>query len=84
MTRAYLRCLGALALTLGLSSAAFAESYLDVEHARANARAGGPVTEYDYEQLERWGHLDEIQYPRAVDGRRIYKKKRHVVDDRRW
>lgn len=32
-----------------------AQTYLDLEHARANARAGGPVSEYDAEILERWG-----------------------------
>jgi hypothetical protein len=27
----------------------------ELEHARANARAGGPVSERDAELLERWG-----------------------------
>ena len=27
----------------------------DLEHARANARAGGPINEYDAELLERYG-----------------------------
>ena len=32
-----------------------AQTYLELEHARANARAGGPVSEYDVEILQRWG-----------------------------
>ena len=37
------------AMARGLSAAG------DLEHARANARAGGPVSEQDAELLERWG-----------------------------
>ena len=29
----------------------------ELEHARANARAGGPISERDAELLERWGCL---------------------------
>ncbi|MGQ0457524.1 MAG: hypothetical protein ACT4OU_10730 [Hyphomicrobium sp.] len=76
--------LAVCAIALGSPLTAHADGRYDVEHARANARAGGPVSEYDYELLERWGHLSEIQHPRAVDGRRVYKKKRRYVDDRRW
>jgi hypothetical protein len=47
----------ALAAAMGLSSAALADSYLDVESARANARAGGPISEYDADLLERYGAL---------------------------
>ena len=36
---------------------AHADSYWEVEHARANARAGGPVSERDAELLERYGCL---------------------------
>lgn len=43
------------ALVLVVSAPARANSYLDVEHARASARAGGPVSDYDYELLERHG-----------------------------
>lgn len=28
----------------------------ELEHARANARAGGPISDYDAELLERWGN----------------------------
>lgn len=34
-----------------------ADSYWELEHARANARAGGPVSERDAELLERYGCL---------------------------
>ncbi len=46
-----------LAAAISVSSAALADSYFDVEGARANARAGGPVSEYDAELLERYGAL---------------------------
>jgi hypothetical protein len=53
-----------MAMMLGLwllaafgACTARAESYWDLEHARANARAGGPVSEQDAELLERWGCL---------------------------
>ena len=39
------------AAALGLGEAG------ELEHARANARAGGPVSERDAELLERWGCL---------------------------
>jgi hypothetical protein len=47
--------LGAL-VALGTAGAR-ADTIWDVEHARANARAGGPVSEYDAELLDRWGCL---------------------------
>jgi hypothetical protein len=34
-----------------------ADTIFEVEHARANARAGGPVNSQDAEFLERWGAL---------------------------
>jgi hypothetical protein len=34
-----------------------ADSYWELEHARANARAGGPVSDRDAELLERYGCL---------------------------
>lgn len=36
---------------------ASADTIFEVEHARANARAGGPVSEHDGELLNRWGAL---------------------------
>jgi hypothetical protein len=48
----------ALALLLGaMTGAAQAESIYEVEGARANARAGGPVSEHDAFLLERYGAL---------------------------
>jgi hypothetical protein len=34
-----------------------ADNIWDVENARANARAGGPISAYDAELLDRWGCL---------------------------
>jgi hypothetical protein len=41
----------------GLALPAHADSYWDLEAARANARAGGPVSERDAELLDRYGCL---------------------------
>lgn len=49
--------LGAGALTALGAAAVRADSYWDVEHARANARAGGPLSAHDAELLERYGCL---------------------------
>ena len=49
--------LGFAALTAFVPSAVRADSYWEVEAARANARAGGPVSERDAELLERYGCL---------------------------
>jgi hypothetical protein len=38
-------------------AAARADTIWEVENARANARAGGPVGAYDAELLDRWGCL---------------------------
>jgi hypothetical protein len=40
-----------------LASGATADNYWEVESARANARAGGPVSERDAELLDRYGAL---------------------------
>lgn len=47
----------ALLLALAGSAPAAADSFWEVESARANARAGGPVSERDAELLERYGCL---------------------------
>jgi len=49
--------LGVLALLVLGPAAAHADSYWEVESARANARAGGPISERDAELLERYGCL---------------------------
>lgn len=81
MARNTVKFLGVCAAAVLLPAAAFADGRYDVEHARANARAGGPVSAYDYEVLERWGHLSEIE-PRYRKPIRHYKKRRHAGDDR--
>lgn len=53
LTAAAAGLIGALAMT----GTALADSYFEVEHARANARAGGPVSERDAELLDRYGAL---------------------------
>ena len=45
--------LGLLAILAG--TPARADTIFEVEHARATARVGGPVSSYDREFLERWG-----------------------------
>ena len=48
----------AFAMASAFSSAAIANptAAFELEHARANARAGGPISDYDAELLERWGN----------------------------
>ena len=51
----------------------------EVESARVNARAGGPVSEHDAELLERWGCLSGTRNPvceRGNQGRRYYRERR--------
>lgn len=58
----------------------------ELEHARANARAGGPVSERDAELLERWGCLsgtrnefcERQQHQRR---HRYHKRHRHYGRD---
>jgi hypothetical protein len=57
MRHSTLALVGAGALVALSAVAARADSYWEVEHARANARAGGPVSERDAELLERYGCL---------------------------
>lgn len=56
-SKAFLLFSAGLAAGLALSAPASAESYWELEAARANARAGGPVSERDAELLERYGCL---------------------------
>jgi len=56
-------------------AAARADSYWELEHARANARAGGPVSERDAELLERYGCLSGTRSA-FCDGLRYGTKKR--------
>lgn len=80
-----------LAAAVTPASAGMGTAY-ELEHARANARAGGPISEYDAELLERWGNStggpDWRKQYRAQQGYydepvRVYrsKKKRRVYHD---
>ena len=57
MRRSILAIAGFGALIAAAPTVASAQSYWDLEHARANARAGGPISEQDAELLERYGCL---------------------------
>ncbi len=56
MHRVMFAALGLMALAVSQPAAAggLVEAG-ELEHARANARAGGPISERDAELLERWG-----------------------------
>ena len=56
-TKVFVLFSAGLAAGLALSAPANADSYWELEAARANARAGGPVSERDAELLERYGCL---------------------------
>lgn len=84
----------ALAIASGGASPAVAGSTaaFELEHARANARAGGPISDYDAELLERWGNssggpdwrkqyrADKAYRDRAVRSYR-YKSKGRIYYD---
>jgi hypothetical protein len=72
---------GALALTMLSPVAVLADSYWEVEHARANARAGGPVSARDAELLERYGCLSGTKS--AFCKRLSARDKRLHRDERR-
>jgi hypothetical protein len=55
MARLRLLAAGLCALITLVPAATRADNIWDVTNARANARAGGPVSEYDRELLGRWG-----------------------------
>ena len=57
MSAARLATIGMVALVIAGPTSAAADSYWEVEAARANARAGGPISEQDAEMLERYGCL---------------------------
>lgn len=82
-----MRSIGALLAAATISTAmaapAWADSYWEVEHARANARAGGPVSERDAELLERYGCLSGTKNSfceRLASGdRKAYRAERKRV-----
>ncbi len=55
MHRLVFAAVGLMALAASDPAAAGIVEGAELEHARANARAGGPVSERDAELLERWG-----------------------------
>ncbi len=75
----------ALALSAPASAAGLVEAG-ELEHARANARAGGPVSERDAELLERWGCLSGTDNPfcyKLSHPRRAYHRahRRRIYHD---
>jgi hypothetical protein len=74
-------------MTLAVAPGAMADNYFEVEHARANARAGGPVSERDAELLDRYGALSGTPdwrarapapygYRSEAPPRKVYKKSK--------
>jgi hypothetical protein len=57
MCRVWVAALALGALTGAGAVSVRADSMWALESARANARAGGPISGYDAELLERWGCL---------------------------
>jgi hypothetical protein len=71
--------IGAVAVAVMGSAPVHADFRGEVESARANARAGGPVSEHDAELLERWGCLSGTRNPvcdRSNQARRYYRERR--------
>lgn len=56
--------------------AAGASTAFELEHARANARAGGPISDYDAELLERWGNSSG-----GPDWRKQYRAQKGYRDE---
>jgi hypothetical protein len=59
-----------------------AETFWELEHARANARAGGPVSERDAELLERYGCLSGTKNA-FCEGLRKRDKARYRTERKR-
>ena len=78
--------IGLMALTVSTPASAGLGEAAELEHARANARAGGPISDRDAELLERYGclsgtdndfcrKLENRSYDRPA--RKPYKKKKN-------
>jgi hypothetical protein len=69
-----------LALTAPASAGSLGEA-AELEHARANARAGGPVSERDAELLERYGCLSGTQskFCQRLSARQAYRSSHRKV-----
>lgn len=82
MQRTLMAAVLGLGTLVALAPAAVrADSYWEVEAARANARAGGPVSERDAELLERYGCLSGTKS--AFCERLSQRDKRVYREDRR-
>ena len=82
MNMARLAALGFAALAVAAPTAVWADSYWEVEAARANARAGGPTNARDAELLQRYGCLSGTrsafcQRLGYSDGRTYRRAKRY-------
>lgn len=67
------------AQTVGASAGGLVEAG-ELEHARANARAGGPVSEQDADLLQRYGCTSGTNNPvchRGYSSYRYYKPRTH-------
>jgi hypothetical protein len=79
MNMARLVATGSILCALTAFTPASADLPGEVEAGRANARAGGPVSEHDAELVERWGCLSGTRNPvceRGNQGRRYYRERR--------
>lgn len=80
MARGVARVAGIAVLALVGASPVAADSYWEVEAARANARAGGPTNARDAELLERYGCLSgtnsEFCRKLAGDSRRAHRAEK--------
>lgn len=77
----------ALSAAVGSGSAA-ADTIFEVEHARANARAGGPISEQDAYMLELYGATSGTPGYSRYDGYgrplRYRKRWNRVEREHRW
>lgn len=69
--RVWIAGAGALLMAATTPAAADIGGAIDLEHARASARAGGPISDYDAELLERWGNSSG-----GPDWRKVYRAQR--------
>jgi hypothetical protein len=77
MTRNLALALAAAGVVVFWVPTAQADSYFELAHARANARAGGPVSARDAELLERYGCLSGTDNPVCKPRWRGKKKTRY-------
>jgi hypothetical protein len=78
---ATLAALGIAGLAVAGPTSVAADTWLELEHARGNARAGGPISGQDAEMLERYGCLSGTRNKfcerlSSGGGERRYRKTR--------